>query len=57
MVSICFGEFVLPPTTIVEKHKGVGDALRSYPELNKLVKAVGDKFPFLLVGVLGTLPY
>ena len=56
MASICLGAFVLPSTTIVEKHEGVGNALRSYPELNKLVKAVDDKFPFLIVGVLGTLP-
>ena len=50
MVSIWFGEFVLPPTTIVQKHEEIGNALRSYDQLNKLVQAVGDRFPFLIVG-------
>ena len=50
MVSIWFGEFVLPPTTILEKHEEIGNALRSYDQLNKLVQAVGDRFPFLVVG-------
>ena len=49
-LSITFGKFVLPPSTTIEKHKQIGDALRSYTELTKLVDAVGDKFPLLIVG-------
>ena len=52
MFSIRFGDFILPETTTIEKHEKIGNALRSYHELNKLVQAVDNQFPFLIVGGL-----
>ena len=53
MTSNCFGDFILPPTTIIEKHEKIGNALRSYPALTKLIEVVEDNFQFLVVGGWG----